>query len=282
MERRPSPIPWYKTHLPVPRSQEIDIDAVAASVQAASASSLNEVRSMHDEKIVERVMSFLPQAQGMNPAELLMLAKNQGGGFGEGGQGMFFLLFLLLLLGRNGGGLFGQGDAAAAGLTVADLQNINTQISALQTNQNAGFSNLVDRICGVNSAITDSKSSILTQLCNLGTQMQQCCCEIERSIERSTASIKEFTGAGFNALQAQATQNQFTNITEFNSIKTQMAADKCEITTRIAASEAAIIGRLNQDKMDALMAENAALKLGASQLAQTQTLKDYIDAACKK
>lgn len=63
------------------------------------------------DQMIEKVMTFVPQAQGMNFAELMALSKKEGSGF-EGG-GMTFLIFLLLLLGRNGSGLLGGGTDAA-------------------------------------------------------------------------------------------------------------------------------------------------------------------------
>ena len=51
----------------------------------------------------------------MSPGEILALAKGEGGGFGEGGQGLFFLLFFLLLLGRNGGGSWGLEEGTVDG-----------------------------------------------------------------------------------------------------------------------------------------------------------------------
>ena len=281
---------FYNIGNPLSLQPEIILDSFPSSVRPRTIGLLNETggtpnikdENTMDEKVIERVMSFVPQAQGMNPAELLMLAKNQGGGFGEGGNGMMFLLFILLLSGRNGGGLFGAGDAAAAGLTASDLQNINTQITALATNQNAGFADVAERLCATNGAIAQSKYDLTVQLSALGTQMQNCCCNIEREIERSTAALKEFTGAGFNSLQSQATQNQFANIQSFNRLEVQAAADKCEVLGAIGASTNTILSRLNQDKFDSLAAENAALKLGASQLAQTQQLEAFITATCGK
>ena len=173
--------------------------------------------TMEHDKVIERVMTLMPQAQGKSTGEILALAKSEGGGFGEGGQGLFFLLFILLLLGRNGGGLFGVGAAAAAGLTVGDLQNITTQIISLSNNQNEGFANMADRLCNVNNNIMQSKFDMTTHLAALGTQMQKCCCQIERAIDgvsreidQSTCTISNLINVSTNAALklglSQATQ----------------------------------------------------------------------------
>jgi hypothetical protein len=65
------------------------------------------------EQLIQKVMAYVPQAQGMNFAEMMALSKQQGGGFGEGGQGAMFLIFLLLLLGRGNNGFLGTGTDAA-------------------------------------------------------------------------------------------------------------------------------------------------------------------------
>ena len=82
--------------------------------------------------------------------------------------------------------------------------------------------------------------------------------------------------------QAQATQNQFSNIQSFNDIKVQMAADKCQTLSAISESTRTIVDELNSDRMAELTAENAALKLGISQAAQTATIVDQVLAGCKK
>ena len=82
--------------------------------------------------------------------------------------------------------------------------------------------------------------------------------------------------------QAQATQNQFRNIQSFNDIKVQKAADKCQTPSAINESTLTIVDELNSDRMADLTAENAALKLGISQAAQTATIVDQVLAGCKK
>lgn len=64
-----------------------------------------------------------------------------------------------------------------------------------------------------------SKFDMTTQLAALGTQMQNCCCQIERAIDgvsreidQSTCTISNLINASTNAIQAQTTQNQFSNI----------------------------------------------------------------------
>lgn len=239
------------------------------------------------EQLIQKVMAYVPQAQGMNFAEIMALSKQQGGGFGEGGQGMFFLLFLLLLLGRNGSGLLGNGTDAAqvaqAGLNRADFQILVEQLNGIQSSSVQGFA-------GLNTVIQDSKyqtgasiaslgSSIQSQFATMASQLASCCCQIERGLDQVNAKIdssacqtRETITAATSALATQATQNQFTNIQNFNELKFQAATDKCEILRAISDSNAAIINKLNQDRYQDLEAENASLKLKLSQEQQTAAI----------
>lgn len=235
---------------------------------------------------IEKVMSYLPQAQGLNFAEMMALSKKEGGGFGEGGQGMMFLLFLLLLTGR-GGSVFGNGaDTAAAvnaGITRSDLQILIEQLNGVQSSQVQGFA-------GLNTVIQDSRyqtaaaisglgSDLTSQITALAGQLSHCCCNIERSIDRvsaevqaSACAVKEAVRDAQAALGAQATQNQFTNLQNFSEIKFQSATDKSDILRAIQDSEQTIICKLNADKFASIEAENCALKLSISQEQQTAAL----------
>lgn len=239
------------------------------------------------EHMIEKVMAYVPQAQGMNFAEMMALSKREGGGFGEGGQGAMFLIFLLLLLGRGNNGFLGTGSDAAqvaqAGLNRADFQILVEQLNGIQSTSVQGFA-------GLNTVIQDSKyqtgaaisqlgSSVQTQFADMARQLASCCCQIERGLDQVAAKIdssacqtRETITAATQALASQATQNQFTNIQNFSELKFQAATDKCEILRAIADSNAAIVNKLNQDRYQDLEAENTALKLKLSQEQQTAAI----------
>lgn len=245
------------------------------------------------EHMIEKVMAYVPQAQGMNFAEMMALSKREGGGFGEGGQGAMFLIFLLLLLGRGNNGFLGTGTDAAqvaqAGLNRADFQILVEQLNGVQSTSVQGFA-------GLNTVIQDSKyqtgaaiaslgSSIQTQFATMATQLASCCCQIERGLDQVSAKIdssacqtRETITAATSALAAQATQNQFTNLQNFSELKFQAATDKCEILRAIADSNASIINKLNQDRYQDLEAENTSLKLKLSQEQQTAAIVAALSA----
>lgn len=61
-----------------------------------------------------------------------------------------------------------------------------------------------------------------------------------------------------------------------------MAADKCQTLSAINESTRTIVDKINADRYADLAAENAALKLGLSQAAQTANIVEQVLAGCKK
>lgn len=116
--------------------------------------------------------------------------------------------------------------------TIANMQNTNLLQGAIK-----------DCCCQTQQNLADVKYTIGSTGAGIQTQIQKCCCDVERQIERGFADTN----------YAMASQN----------CATLQAIDK--VGDRI-------IDRLTQDKLDALRDENAALRLSASQSAQNQYL----------
>lgn len=250
----------------------------------------DENTKMEHEKVLEQVIKVMPQAEGLGLAEIMALSKREGGGFGEGGQGMFFLLFLLLLLGRNGGGLLGGANndlvaqqALQNGITRADLQTIIEGLNGIKDGQVAGFSNLVNintqGFAGLNTALNQTKFDLTSELCALGSKLQNCCCELERSIDRvsrevaeSTCAIKETINGAYNSLTSQNTQNQFATERNFADVKYQAATDKAEILRAIQDNKTEVIGYMQTQETTRLREELASAKAQISQENQTTAI----------
>ena len=123
------------------------------------------------------------------------------GGFGLNGLGGIFALLVLLAL-FNGGG-FGWGGNGNTNSLSADMQrgfdNQNTMaqtrdILSAVTNgtaqtiaaSTANASNAITAIKDGNASIIREFGNVETALTAMGGQMQNCCCEILRSIDAST------------------------------------------------------------------------------------------------
>lgn len=120
--------------------------------------------------------------------------------------------------------------------TIGNMQNTNLLQGAIK-----------DCCCQTQQNLADVKYTIGSTGAGIQNQIQQCCCDVERQIERGFADTN----------YAMASQN----------CATLQAIDK--VGDRI-------LERLTQDKVDALTSENQALRLAASQQAQNNYLVDKL------
>ena len=219
---------------------------------------------------------------GVSEASLSDIAAvtNRNDGYGNdmfGGNGAWWLIVLLLFgWGRNGFGGFGGGYGATGGdcckpcATQADLA-AGFNNSAVLSNLNdlaLGQAGIQQTLCqgfnGVNTTVMQGFNGVGNAICNLGYNVQ----------------------GGFNGLSAQLAQCCCDNRAAIADVKYQMATDTCAVqntiqnTTRDIIDNQtsginAIMGKLSQmeynglnDKYQAALAENQALKFQASQTAQ--------------
>ena len=170
--------------------------------------------------------------------------QNNGFGFGNGDFGSWIILFLLFGMFGGWGGWGGNGfnNAGAQGYATRSDINEGFALNGLQNGQTSIKDTLVSGFHGVDNAV-----------CNLGYQLQQCCCDTREAVQ----------GVRYdNATTAAATQNTIQNATR-------------DIIDNQTSGINAIMGKLSQmeynglnDKYQAALAENQALKFQASQTAQ--------------
>lgn len=186
------------------------------------------------------------------------------GMFGFGDNGIWTLILFAVLFGWGGNGFgglggYGGGINTPAGQGYATRADINEgfAFNNLQRDVNSIQNGICDSTYALNNAITSGFSNNQLQLCNgfngvqtqisnLGYQLSQCCCDIQRSTD----------GINYNmATQTNALQNTMNNNTR-DIIESQNAGTR------------AILDYLCQDKISTLQAENQTLKFAASQQAQ--------------
>ena len=206
-----------------------------------------------------------------------------GGGSGYGGNGAwdnpFIYLVWLALLGGGGlwgnrGGGFGGGSSGGGGAGDGygygccnalfegfNKQDVNGQLRGITTGLCDGFyainTGLLQGFNGIQRDLCTGFNGVNSGITNLGYQLGQCCCGIEKGIMNSDFQLQ----AGINGLSAQiakcccdaetSRQNNTRDIIESNNLNTR-----------------AILDFLTQDKISTLTAENQALKFAASQSAQ--------------
>ena len=181
------------------------------------------------------------------------------GGFGNFGEGIWAVIILAILFGRGGlggfGGYGGGGDGGCA--TQADVRaavdqqtlisKLDQQTYGLADSTYALNNTIVNGFHGVDNAVCTLGYNMQSGFNTLGYQMKDCCCETQRMIERG-----------------------FCDVGQAISMQTRDIIDNQNANYR------GIMDFMVQSKIDALRAENDALRLSASQAKQNQYLIDQL------
>lgn len=201
------------------------------------------------------------------------------GGYGNGCGSMWggdwaswIILFLIFgMFGWGGFGNFGGGFGGGNGLGSPSGQGWATRADI---NEGFALQGLQNGQTSIKDAVTNGFHGVDTAVCQLGYQTQQgfnnlaaqlssCCCETQSAIQGVRYDI---------ATSAAATQNTIQNTTR-------------DIIDNQTSGINAIMGKLSQmeynglnDKYQAALAENQALKFRASQADQNAVLKAAMDA----
>lgn len=211
---------------------------------------------------------------GLSVADAIALERNgncgcSNGMFGGDGFWVIFLFFLLACGGWNNGGWGGNGGNGAGFQGWATRADVNEgfALNNLQSGITAIQNGICDSTYALNNAIQNGFSNtnmgmmqgfngVQSQICNLGYQIQDCCCQTQRAID----------GVNYNmATQTNALQNTMNNNTR-------------DIIDNQNAGTRAILDYLCQDKIQTLQNENQSLRLAASQANQNAVLQAAMDA----
>ena len=182
---------------------------------------------------------------------------------------VIFLFFLLACGGWNNGGWGGNGGNGAGFQGWATRADVNEgfALNNLQSGITAIQNGICDSTYALNNAIQNGFSNtnmgmmqgfngVQSQICNLGYQLQDCCCQTQRAID----------GVNYNMAQNTcALQNTMNNNTR-------------DIIDNQNAGTRAILDYLCQDKIQTLQNENQSLRLAASQANQNAVLQAAMDA----
>ena len=188
----------------------------------------------------------------------------QGGNGGFGGWGNDWMSWLLLFILFGGYGYGGFGGGFGGGYGGFNTPNAQGVITRADLNDGFALQGLQNGQTSIKDAVTNGFHGVDTAVCQLGYQTQQgfnslasqlasCCCETQNAIQGVRYDI---------ATSAAATQNTIQNTTR-------------DIIDNQTSGINAIMGKLSQmeynglnDKYQAALAENQALKFQASQTAQ--------------
>ena len=185
---------------------------------------------------------------------------NNGGGFGGwGGDGAWWIIILFLFVfcgwGNNFGGGYGNGANGAGFQGYATRADINDgfAINNLQSGINAIQQGICDATYALNNALKDGFFGVQSMISNLGAQLSQCCCDIRSAIQDVNYNMAK------NTCDLQNTMNMNTR----DIIDSQNSTGRA-ILDKLCQME---YNGLN-DKYQAALTENQALRFAASQQAQ--------------
>lgn len=181
----------------------------------------------------------VPMTMPVQPAN----TGNNGGGFGWGGDGAWFLIILFLFAfcgwGNGGfGGGYGNGVNGAGFQGYATRADINESfaINNLQSGINAIQQGICDASYALNNAIQQGFANtnmgmmqgfngVQSQICNLGAQLAQCCCDIRSAIQEVNYNMSMQT----NMLQNTMNSNTRDIIDSQNSTGRAILDKLCQM-----------------------------------------------------
>ena len=213
-----------------------------------------------------------------------------GGGFGEMLIAMIMLFLFPMFFGGFGGGMWGGmggwgngGMMAAANgaLTRADLcsefnfNGLENAVRGVTQGLCDGFYAMQNSINGIGNMVMQTASqaelsranqqaALMQQLCNLGYQQKDCCCETQRSIDNVRFTIAQEDCATRNLMQSNTRdviENQNANA---RAVLDALTAQRLEAKDERIAAQAAQI---------------QALQLSASQAQQNAAIGAMISAS---
>lgn len=194
-------------------------------------------------------------------------------GCGYGGMGsmwggdMMSWLILFLLFGCFGGYGFGGAGGFGGGFNTPNAQGT---ITRADLNEGFALQGLQNGQTSIKDAVTNGFHGVDTAVCQLGYQLQDCCCQTQRAVD----------GVNYNmATQVSGIQNAIQGInynlaTGTNSVIQNAHDDTSRVLAKLDAMEAA----RQQERIAALQAENQSLKFQASQTAQNAFISANQDA----
>lgn len=198
---------------------------------------------------------------------------NSGNGM-WGGDGWWAIILFAMIFGWGRGG-FGFGGFGGGASTDPVLQGIATRadvneaiaFNGLERGISAIQQGICDSTYALNNAVTGGFNStnvamlqgfngVDKSLCQLGYNLQDCCCQTQNAIQGVRYDM---------ATQACDTRNTIQNSTR-------------DIIDNANANYRGLMDFMVQSKIDSLQSENQALKLAASQANQNSYLTATLDA----
>lgn len=220
------------------------------------------------------------------PVEPAGTANNNGGGFGWGGDGAWWIIILFLFV-FCGWGNGGWGGGFGGGANSPGLQGLVTRADIndgfAMNNLQSGINAIQQGICDATYALTNAVNSgfsttqmsmmqgfngVQAQICSLGAQLAQCCCDIRASIQDVRYEMAQNTCSITNQMNNNTRDILESQNSNTRAILDYLCQEKIDAKNEKIAEQAAQIQALQLQASQA--AQNAVF--AASQEAQTAEL----------
>ncbi len=166
-----------------------------------------------------------------------------GGGFGNWGDGIWAVIILAILFGNGGLGGFGGGNGGGNMSAGFAWQGIDNGIRGVQQG-------ICDATFALNNTIINGFHGVDNAICNLGYRQQECCCETQRLIERSTRDIIENQNCNYRGLMDFMVQSKIDKLRDENDalkLRISQADQNAFIAANQEAQTATLIRRLGRE-----------------------------------
>lgn len=239
--------------------------------------------------------------EGISVADALAL-RNSGNDDGMwGGNGAWWLIILILFFGVGGWGRNGLGNNGENGYNACCVP-----ATAQGVADAFNFNQLDNGIRGLERGMCDGFYSTNNAINSVATALQNCCCQTQQAISESSALTQQSianlgyqVGQGFCGVDKSIMQSDFHNQAGFNSLanqlascccdltrgqenlKYQMSRDTCDIIAAGHADTDRIINHLTQTEMDRLRTELQSAQFQLSQISQTNNIVNQLMPVAK-
>ena len=191
---------------------------------------------------------------GLSAADIMAMTKDDGQN--NWINNPFIYLVWLALLGGNGG-LFGRndrGDCATQGaLTRSDMyegfnnQDVNNQLRGITYGLSDGFyavnTGMLNGFNGIQRDLCQGFNAVTSGISNLGYQMSNCCCSIERAVDTARYEAAQNTCQITNAIHQEGEATRAL----INANTVQELRDRLEARDRDILSRDFQLSQLNQN-----------------------------------
>lgn len=194
---------------------------------------------------VSAMLPSLLQSKGIDPAYLLGVMNNNGGGFGNNWNDIIALIVVAAIFGNGNFGFGGNNNSTEREMLMSAIQRNGTDLSQLAQSIGCTTGRIHDAIGEVSTQICNLAgqnglsfqqviNSIQAGNSSLANQLASCCCDIRQAISESNY----LTERGFNATNQVLAKG-------FSDLGYAFRDQTCDLKQSASANTASILAKLD-------------------------------------